>query len=148
MTDMSEFELDDKLYEEIKQLSKVGDDCFGNGEVESAVLKYKEALALLPQPVYEWEAATWLFSAIGDAYWELKDFDKAYDAFYDALKSPDGIGNPFIHLRMGELQVEFGNMEKARDELIRAYMGAGVEIFKYEDSKYLNAIHDLIDEGV
>ena len=143
---MDQLELDDEVYNQITTLSQLGDDYFDNGDSEKAIETYNKALTLMPEPVYDWEAATWLFAAIGDAYWDLLDFDKAYDAFYNALKSPGGVGNPFIHLRMGQLQVEFGNIEKARDELIRAYMGGDRDIFEEEDPKYFAVIEDLVEE--
>ncbi len=46
------------------------------------------------------------------------------------------IGNPYLHFRLGQSQLELGNTERAADELARAYMGAGKEIFKYDDPKY------------
>lgn len=142
---MSKGELDNVIYEEVTYLSRLGDDYLDNGDTELALESYKKALELLPDPKSNWEAATWLYVAIGDTYWETKQYEKAYDGFYAALTCPGGIGNPFIHLRMGQLQTEFGNSEKARDELIRAYMGAGDDIFKDQNPKYLAQISDLIE---
>ncbi|SHM03275.1 hypothetical protein SAMN02746009_03838 [Hymenobacter psychrotolerans DSM 18569] len=52
------------------------------------------------------------------------------------MHCPDAIGNPLIHLRLGQVQYEMGNFAKAKDELMRAYMGQGEEIFEGEDEKY------------
>jgi hypothetical protein len=49
----------------------------------------------------------------------------------------DAIGNPFLHLRLGQCQFELGALDGAADELMRAYMGAGSDIFKDQDPKYL-----------
>ncbi len=62
----------------------------------------------------------------------------------DAMYCPDAIGNPFIHLRLGEVQFEMGDHAKAQDELMRAYMGAGAEIFQEEDKKYFEFIKPAI----
>jgi len=143
---MNDIELDRDILEEIEYLSSVGNDYFDNSDLTMAIGSYNKALELLPDPKHSWEQATWLFSSIGDAYWELRKFEASYDAFFNALKCPGGIGNPFIHLRVGQLQTEFGNSEKARDELIRAYMGAGEDIFQDQNPKYLAKISDLIQE--
>jgi tetratricopeptide (TPR) repeat protein len=136
--------LDDDTHSRIVALSKEGDSMLEQGHVKEAIAKYVDALRLLPKPAHEWEAATWLFTAIGDAYWKIKDYERAYKALHSALRSPGGIGNPFIHLRMGQVQYELGNREKAVDELLRAYMGDGKEIFAGEDPKYFEAIAHLI----
>ncbi len=53
-----------------------------------------------------------------------------------ATTCPDAIGNPFLHLRLGQCQFELADLDKASDELIRAYMGAGKDIFSQDDAKY------------
>lgn len=136
--------LDDELYSQIVSLSQEGDQLLKEGQTKAAIAAYVEALRLLPEPTHEWDAATWLFAAIGDAYWSIQDHTRAYKAFQSALRSPGGIGNPFIHLRKGQLELELGNREKALDELMRAYMGGGKELFEGEDAKYFHAIEGLI----
>jgi hypothetical protein len=49
----------------------------------------------------------------------------------------DAIGNAFLHLRLGQSQFELGSLDRAADELARAYMAAGREIFDSDDEKYL-----------
>ena len=50
---------------------------------------------------------------------------------------PNAIGNPFLHLRLGQCQFELGNLDRAADELMRAYMAGGPELFEDEDARYL-----------
>lgn len=50
---------------------------------------------------------------------------------------PGGVGNPFLHLRLGEIALELGDEARAADELIRAYAVGGPEAFQSEDPKYL-----------
>lgn len=141
---MEKYELDDNIYEQVTKLSREAEKYFDKGYLEKAITTYRQALELLPEPKSEWEAATWLYAAIGDAYWILAEYQNSFDAFFQALKSPGGIGNPFIHLRVGQLAYVGGDTKKARDEFIRAYMGAGEEIFKSEDGKYFSLIKDLV----
>jgi hypothetical protein len=46
------------------------------------------------------------------------------------------IGNPFLHLRLGQCQFELGNFDRAADELTRAHVGAGAEIFEGADKYF------------
>jgi hypothetical protein len=63
------------------------------------------------------------------------------------MRCPEAIGNPFIHLRLGQTQFELGNKDRAADELMRAYMGAGAEIFAEEAPKYLEFL-GTVAEGI
>lgn len=54
-----------------------------------------------------------------------------------AMRCPDAMGNPFLHLRLGQCQFELAALDRAADELARAYMGGGPELFSQEDPKYL-----------
>jgi len=45
------------------------------------------------------------------------------------MRCPGAIGNPFIHFRHGQCQFELGDLERAADELMRAYLGTGRKIF-------------------
>ncbi|WP_201518656.1 tetratricopeptide repeat protein [Gulosibacter hominis] len=130
-------ELDDTLDQQINQLCARGDELAEEEKFAEAVAEYDRAWALLPEPKQQWNAATWILAAIGDAHVLRGDFAGAHNALSAAMHCPDAIGNPFIHLRLGQAQFELGNLDRAADELMRAYMGAGPEIFAMEDEKYL-----------
>ena len=85
----------------------------------------------------EWEAATWILAAIGDANFLSGDYVAGRDNLLTAMRCPGAIGNPFLHMRLGQCQFELDAHDRAADELIRAYMGAGADIFKAEHPKYL-----------
>lgn len=42
-----------------------------------------------------------------------------------------------MHLRPGQVLLDDGQDDRAADELMRVYMGAGPEIFAAEDARYL-----------
>ncbi|CAH1191262.1 tetratricopeptide repeat protein [Paenibacillus sp. JJ-223] len=138
-------QLSDSTYGEITALSKQGDDLVKAGDFEAGKNKYVKALRLLPENHQEWEAATWLYVAIGDVHFHMKNYDKAFKCFYNAVQCPKGVGNPYIHLRLGQLYYEQENLEKAADELTRAYMGAGIGIFMEDDPKYLEFLETKIE---
>jgi tetratricopeptide (TPR) repeat protein len=136
--------LDEATHARIAALSEAGDALAYEGSFDAAVEKYHEALRLVPEPHREWEAATWLHVAVGDARFHQKAFELAFRALVEAVHSPGGLGNPFVHLRLGQAALELGDRARARDELIRAYMGAGADIFAEDDPKYFGAIADLM----
>lgn len=53
------------------------------------------------------------------------------------MHCPAGIGNPFLHLRLGQVLLDVGDRERAADELARAYMGTNGDIFADQDGRYI-----------
>jgi len=140
-------ELEDNIYDQIVSLAEEGDD-FAEKEIfGSAISKYNEALDLLPEPKTDWEAATWLYVALGDALFSEKDFDAALGAYEKALMSPDGTGNPYIWFCLGEVFYESGNFEKAKTHFMSAYLLDGEEIFKDTKPVYISLISEEIAKG-
>lgn len=130
-------ELSDETHAQIQQLCAEGDQLTEAKRYADALKPYWAAWDLLPEPQTDWEAATWILVAIGDANFLSGDFVAGRDNLSQAMHCPDAIGNPFIHLRLGQCQFELQALDRAADELMRAYMGAGPDIFKDEDPKYL-----------
>lgn len=128
--------MDGATYKRITSLCEHGEQKCGEERYREAIQDYEQALALIPQPVEDWEASTWVLAALGDCHYLLGDFQAAHRHLTQAMYCPDAIGNPFIHLRLGEVQLELGNQERAKDELARAYMGGGKEIFENENPRY------------
>ena len=65
------------------------------------------------------------------------NYVEASRSLSNAMHCPGALGNPFLHLRLGQCRYELGEEARAADELMRAYMGTGVDIFAHEDPKYL-----------
>ena len=129
-------ELSAESHEQIQALCAAGDELAEEEQFAAALAKYWEAWDLLPEPQTGWEAATWILAAIGDANFLGGDFTAGRDNLQLAMHCTGAIGNPFLHLRLGQCQFELGDEDRAADELARAYMGAGAEIFDQEDDKY------------
>ena len=138
--------LSDSLHAEIVQLSERGNALADAGQWDEAVACFEAALDLLPEPLEQWSAACWLFTAIGDACFFKGDFARAIQPLLDAVKCHGGTGNPFLHLRLGQTQFELGHEILAAEELARAYMGGGTEIFDGEDAKYLALVKSVLRE--
>ncbi|MFE3880838.1 tetratricopeptide repeat protein [Kitasatospora sp. NPDC059146] len=130
-------ELPEEVHGEIGRLCREGDALLGAAELVEAKQRYVEALRLLPGDHRQWAAATWIYGAIGDVHFRLGVHDRAHKCFRNAVQCPGGLGNPYVHLRLGQTAFELGDHDRAADELIRAYMGAGAEVFEGEDPAYL-----------
>lgn len=113
------------------------------GKIDDGITKYNEALDLVPSPKEDWEASTWTYTALGDAYFLKSHFKEASNFFYDALNCPGGIENPFINLRLGQSLFELNQLDKSKEFLLRAYMLEGTEIFDDEDPKYFEIIRNI-----
>jgi hypothetical protein len=141
-------ELPEEIHQQIVALCEQADTLAEADDFPGALELYWQAWDLLPQPVERWEAATWILAAIGDANFLGGDFTAGRDNLATAMHCPAAIGNPFLHLRLGQCQFELGNLNRAADELTRAFMGAGSAIFEGEPPKYFEFLKTQIDPPV
>jgi hypothetical protein len=130
-------ELAEQIHAEITRLCASGDELAEAGDYPGALEHYWQAWDLLPEPQTHWDAALWILTAIGDANFLGGDFVAGRDNLASAMHCPGAIGNAFVHLRLGQCQYELGNLDRAADELMRAYMGGGPDVFANEDAKYV-----------
>jgi tetratricopeptide (TPR) repeat protein len=130
-------ELPAAVHEKLKELCTLADVACEEGNYPLAVSLYKQAWALIPEPQLDWNASTWVLAAIADAYLYSGDFGFAKVALEYAMHCPNGLGNPYLHLRLGQACFELNETDKAADELARAYMGGGAEVFEGQDGRYL-----------
>lgn len=139
-------ELDTPTYSKISTLADQANKASAAGEYEEAVDLFRKGLELLPKPLERWEAATWLFTGIGDAYFLLGKMESALPPLLGAMHCPHALGNPFLHLRLGQVFFDLGNFDRAAGELTRAYMGEGTKIFEGENPKYFAFLKTKIKE--
>jgi tetratricopeptide (TPR) repeat protein len=125
--------LSPEISAQLDALAEEGNAWSDAGNHEAAIKKWSEALDLIPEPKTDWEASTWLYASIGDAYYAQGKFEDARATFFDALNCPDANENPFIPYRLGQSQIRLGNEEKGVEHLLRAYMLDGEDIFSSED---------------
>ncbi|MCL2871783.1 MAG: tetratricopeptide repeat protein [Betaproteobacteria bacterium] len=130
-------ELPDAIYQRVTELSEKANEAIESGRPQNAIAPLEQALELLPSPQSDWEAWTWLNASLGQAYFDLQDFQLAKISFLDARSGPDGLANPYILLRLGECLFELGDHDAAKNFLTQAYMTEGVELFSDENPKYI-----------
>lgn len=138
-------ELNDTLYDALKAYAERGDELAAAGEYRSAIQEYNRGWALIPEPKSDWNAATWILAAIADAAFLGGFVQSAREALDYVMTCPHAVGNPFLHLRRGQVLFEQELYSSAADELIRAYMGGGPELFDDEPGKYLEFLRTRAD---
>ena len=133
----SALELDGATHDAVKRHCAAGDRLAAGKQYKDAIQEYNKAWRLIPDPKNEWEASTWVLAAIADASFLGGFQNSAMEALRYAMTCPGAIGNPFLHLRYGQVLYDAGELDAAADELMRAYMGGGKDIFAPEDARYL-----------
>src|SRR5580698_4981243 len=113
----------------IDKLCQKGDQFAQIDQLDDALDQYESAWELLPEPKDQWPAATWILMAVGDVYFEKRDFIAASETLRESLEFPDGEANPFILLRLGQSLFEIGDLNGAADALEAAFNKNGAELF-------------------
>ena len=135
-----------KVSRQVDELCAAGDEFAEKDDYPQAIERYWAAWDLLPEPKTDWQASTWILAAVGDANFLGGDFKAGRDNLATAMHCPDAIGNPFLHLRLGQCRFELGDFDRAADELARAFLLKGKEVFKNDDPKYLSFIKSKLQE--
>jgi len=135
-----------KQHAEVESHVEEGDEFLDAGNFDKALEKYHQAAALIPEPKTDDESALSVFTAMGEALFHSGRYAEAISAFQTAAKAPGGIENPLVHLRLGEAYFELGDLDRAADELMRAYMLDGKEILEGpEERKYFEFLKTRAD---
>jgi tetratricopeptide (TPR) repeat protein len=135
--------MDDARRERIVELCSVGDLFAQQRDLPAALLKYREALALIPRPVEVHDEAVRVLTAIGDACFLLGLFSESRHALHGAMRSAGGRGVPFLHLRLGQCELELGHLERAADEFTRACESGGRKLVEESGPRYLEFVRTL-----
>ncbi len=133
-------ELSDDLYDGIIVELEAGDDLSERLLFKAALSHYQRGLDKVPNPQTDWEVSLHLYTALGDCYQNLGEFELANDSYNSALQCPDGLSNGYVWLGLGQSYYRLNNMEKAKDALMSAFTLEGHEIFEEEDEVYYDLI--------
>lgn len=134
-----------KMEQWVREVDALLDAAQGADEPSEAMRLYTQALDRLPPSAERSLHATEILTAIGELHYVEGRLAEAFDYFSRAVACEGGLGLPHIHLRLGQLRAARGEMDRARDELMRAYMGSGELIFKDQDPKYYGLIKDIVE---
>jgi tetratricopeptide (TPR) repeat protein len=129
--------MDPATHERILGSYGEGEKLGAEGRIGSALGKYAEAWALIPDPKERWTISTSVISAIADCWFLSGRYDEVLRALEFGMNCPGAADNPFLHLRLGQALLEQGEDDRAEEALMRAWEAHGKEIFALEDPKYL-----------
>jgi len=126
-----------EIESQLMSLCRQGYALHDSGDFKNALRKFYSAWALLPKPQTQWREATWVLTALGDAYYSKGDYDNGQRALTSALYCPEGMGNPVIHIRLGQCLSELGDNDAARAEFAKASEYGGETLLREQDLRYL-----------
>lgn len=150
---MNRQELPEEFDSAIRALKKEGDNFQMRHKYLKAVEKHKEAISLLPEPLEQWSYIRILWKSIQENYWLNARFNEgkkggyveALEYWKKLMQLPHSIGDDHYHFRIGQIHYELEKFEKAKDELMRAYLISGMDRFNGNDKKYFELIKPIVD---
>lgn len=138
--------LSDNLYDSIMESLQEGDSLMENEKYNDALSCYKKALDQVPNEKIDWEISLHIYTALGDCYFNLEDYESASHNYNLALQCPEGTVNGYVWFGYGQSLYELDNKDKAKDALMSAYMLEGEEIFEDSDEIYFELIKPFISK--
>ncbi len=136
--------LPSETFSTIREKAKDGARRMEAGDFRGAFDLFVAALTALPAPKERWNATGWLLVALGENSIRAGNFKSAEAPLTDAMLCPGTVGNPWVHLRLGQVRFEMGQTDQAANELARAYMGGGREVFEGQDVKYFALVEKVL----
>ncbi|MBP3414392.1 MAG: hypothetical protein J6L81_04235 [Clostridia bacterium] len=121
---------------EMKSLCMQGEKLAKIGDHPRAVEKFNEALTLVPRPRKSYPEATFIYAAIGESQYCMKNYEDACKSFFEAFSSEGGDKSAQICLRLGQCIEECGDRRRAHEYLKRALDMADEGLFADVDIKY------------
>ncbi len=137
--------LDPELFQQIRSICEHAGNLVQMGEDEFAISKYYEALALVPDPKSNYSISTFIYTALGEEYFSMKDYSEAGKCFLKALNCPGGREIGQINFRIGQCLEECGERRKAQDYLCQAYLLDGDALFSRANPKYYKIIRSEVE---
>jgi tetratricopeptide (TPR) repeat protein len=137
--------LDETLDKRVRQLCAEGYRIYDSGDYEHALRRFYQAWTLIPKPQTQFEASGWVLTAIGDSYFAKRNFNAGIEALRSALFCPKTVGNPFVHLRLGQCYLEQQQTDDADRHLARALYRGGEDLFAKETTHCLERARSALE---
>jgi len=84
---------------------------------------------------YENKKTRYILIRIAHLYIYSKMWEEAINTFIDVMEYSNSVGNPLLHLRIGQIGLELDEQKIYEDNLARALIMGGLKIFENEDNK-------------
>ena len=143
-----QYELSVDIKNKLDKIAEKGNKYADSKKNDKAINTWKEGLSLIPEPINMYSETIWFEVAIGDLLYQEHKYTEAFKYFNRAQANLTGEGyrNPFIMLRLGQCYFELNDEKNATEYLLRAYMIEGINIFEYEDNKYLSYLKSVVND--
>ncbi|WP_299799380.1 hypothetical protein [uncultured Maribacter sp.] len=113
-------------------------------DVESRVNELMKIYESLTDDQKRAREGRYIIVHIAEVCFSERWIEDAFDNFNFAMQFKDTVGNPFLHLRLGQLNYLVHNKDKMHDELSRALIMAGEPIFKDEDPILIEMVKSIL----
>ncbi len=137
---------------------RIADESMAANQLDKAYNYYSDAWETLceDRPEHKPEEAFWLMMSWANSVFAAQDYEQCYEIMGEAyaIFKDMGlvVGNPFFHLRVGQSAYELAETDEQRfdqsgqaiDNLARALITGGIEIFAGEDDRYLTPVLDVL----
>ena len=152
-------ESEDDFYTDFRHAATDGDNAMSEKRWDDAFSCYYSAWEILceDQPEHQAYEAFWLVVNWANSSFMSGDFSDCLDRLHEALGIFRDfglvVGNPFFHLRVGQCLFELAESDEERgdaegqviDNLSRALICGGIEIFDQEDQRYLAPVLSVLE---
>jgi tetratricopeptide (TPR) repeat protein len=135
-------ELPAKIANKVDKIAVRGNTLIDKDRYQEAITEFKKGIDLLPPPREQWDAFLWFLCGIGDAQWFMEDHENGLVTWRDAILH-GGLGNAFVHMRRGQVLFELGDRKEAANELLRALLLGGEQVFETKEPKYLELVKSV-----
>ena len=138
---------------EIETLREQGDAKMNDKLFEQASESYLSAWNLVDGDTYGPEDAFWLLMSLADANMRNREFENAMDVLAVAFQNFQelALGNSYFHLRVGQTKYHLDPENDSRqagsaiDDLARALVCGGIEMFDGEDREFLSMVTSILE---
>ena len=132
--------LSSEVSDKLKHLCNQGYLFFDKGDTKAALRLFYQAWTILPKPQNQWLEAAWVLTALGDVYFAKGDYEYGREALLSALHCSKAMGDPVIHLRLGQCLLELGQHSAAQLQFKQVLKNGGEALFKKENNKYFELL--------
>lgn len=123
-----------------EKLTSIDDITVSSQDVAAKVDALYDMYSSLTDEQKQGREGRYFIIRIGEVCYAEKMIDDALDNFNFAMKFSDTLGNPYLHMRLGQLQYCLGNQERQIDELSRALIMGGEAVFNNESPLFLQMV--------
>lgn len=129
----------------IEQLCHDGSTALEEKQYQLAIEQFQTALSLLDDAHAYGEAALWIYSSLGDAYFALQDYTRATRFFDTCTVCESGKENAFILYRLGECAYFLNDIKKATSYFLRSYQQDSEGLLVKQHPEYLVLIQPFLE---